>query len=168
MKKFFNSYRIIALAVIIGFISNGVLYYYKILTNKEYFVIFGGIILLSTISYLINYIIDMSKITNMLKQHTFILTRTIVDSIMINNYLTNMCLKGYNYINHKGWKHEWLEFVKSMKKTKNINNKNMKTPFNVDSIEELKRNLKHFENQEKFEECGKILEKIKRLEDNKQ
>ena len=100
MKKFFNSYRIIFLIGMISFISNGVLHYYEILTIKEYYAIFGGIFLLSVISYLINYISDISKINNIVIQHNITLNKSIVDNILINNYLTNMCSISYEYIDN--------------------------------------------------------------------
>ena len=94
MKKFFNSYRIIGLLSILFWITNGILYDTKILTNKEYFVILGAIFFLTIISYLINYIVDISKSINLLKEHNKILNNAIIDSILINNFLTNMCLIG--------------------------------------------------------------------------
>ena len=94
MKKFFNSYRIIGLLSILFWITNGILYDTKILTNKEYFVILGAIFFLTIISYLINYIVDISKSINLLKEHNKILNNAIIDSILIKNFLTNMCLIG--------------------------------------------------------------------------
>ena len=166
MKKFFNSYRIIGLVYLIAIIINGILRQYEILTSKEYFVIFITISLLMIIGNLIIYIVDISKIISILKENNKTLNNGIGNCLLINNFLTNMCLIGYNYIDNIAWKKEWSDFVRNIEKIKN-NQQDIKTPSDIDIIKDLKNNLKCFEEQEKFEECGKILEKIKQLENNK-
>lgn len=160
MKKFFNSYRIITLLAMIGFIVNGILHYYNLLTIKEYFVIFNLILFLSIIAYLINYISDSHKEKARLMGFNITLSQALNNSMSINNYLTNMCMKAYELVDNTEWRYAWSEFIKNMTKTKN-NKKPLK------DLQELKKDLKYFEEKENFEECKKILEKIKQLENNK-
>ena len=176
---FKNTYIIFLISVLLLIINFGLLLW-DILTNKECFVICGGISGLTFICYLVLFYENILKKYNaslkLKEQSIDFLGKLLHDTVMINNYLNGMCNKANEIIEHSEWKNEWKEFLNAInrEKRKGFSNKtNDNNPFkpkyndNSLSLENLKKILKRFEKDEDYEKCQKILQQINEIENKK-